>query len=83
MREGAYKELEEKEKALKKQVRDIQTEIDEVQTELAKLTSRYGQLSGENESRRQQLEEKLQGYIANEELEQEVWELLKSNPGSP
>lgn len=54
-----------------------------MQTELAKLTSRYGQLSGENESRRQQLEEKLQGYIANEELEQEVWELLKSNPGSP
>lgn len=47
LREGAYKELEEKEQALKKQVRDIQTEIDEVQTELAKLTSRYGQLSGE------------------------------------
>lgn len=81
LREGAYKELEEKEKALKKQVRDIQTEIDEVQTELAKLTSRYGQLSGENESRRQQLEEKLQGYIANEELEQEVWELLKKQSG--
>ena len=81
LREGAYKELEEKEQALKKQVRDIQTEIDEVQTELAKLTSRYGQLSGENESRRQQLEEKLQGYIANEELEQEVWELLKKQSG--
>ena len=81
LREGAYKELEEKEKALKKQVRDIQTEIDEVHTELAKLTSRYGQLSGENESRRQQLEEKLQGYIANEELEQEVWELLKKQSG--
>ena len=81
LREGAYKELEEKEQALKKQVRDIQTEIDEVQTELAKLTSRYGQLSGENESRRQQLEEKLQGYIANEELEQEVWELLKRQSG--
>ena len=62
-------------------MRDIQTEIDEVQTELAKLTSRYGQLSGENESRRQQLEEKLQGYIANEELEQEVWELLKKQSG--
>ena len=81
LREGAYKELEEKEQALKKQVRDIQTEIDEVQTELAKLTSRYGQLSGENESRRQQLEEKLQGYIVNEELEQEVWELLKKQSG--
>ncbi len=48
-----------------------------MQAELAKLTSRYGQLSGENESRRQQLEEKLQGYVANEELKQEVWELLK------
>ena len=58
-------------------MRDILTEIDEVQTELAKLTSRYGQLSGENVSRRQQLEEKLQGYIANEELDLEVWELLK------
>ena len=81
LREGAYKELEEKEQALKKQVRDIQTEIDETQTELAKLTSRYGQLSGENESRRQQLEEKLQGYVANEALEQEVWELLKKQSG--
>lgn len=81
LREGTYKELEEKEKALKSSVKDIQDEIDETQKELAKLTNRYGQLSGENESRRQQLEEKLQGYVANETLEQEVWELLKKQSG--
>ena len=64
LQEGTYKELEEKEKALKSSVKAIQDEIDAMQAELAKLTSRYGQLSGENESRRQQLEEKLQGYVA-------------------
>lgn len=81
LREGTYKELEEKKKALESSVKAIQDEIDETQKELAKLTSRYGQLSGENESRRQQLEEKLQGYVANETLEQEVWELLKKQSG--
>lgn len=81
LQEGTYKELEEKEKALKSSVKAIQDEIDAMQAELAKLTSRYGQLSGENESRRQQLEEKLQGYVANEELKQEVWELLKKQSG--
>ena len=81
LQEGTYKELEEKEKALKSSVKASQDEIDAMQAELAKLTSRYGQLSGENESRRQQLEEKLQGYVANEELKQEVWELLKKQSG--
>ena len=45
------------------------------------LSCRYGLVSGDIESSRQQLEEKLQGYIANEELEQEVWELLKKQSG--
>ena len=71
LREGAYKELEEKEQSL----------LDQTQGELARLGSRIGELSGENESRRQQLEEKLQGYVPNEALEQEVWELLKKQSG--
>lgn len=77
LREGAYKELEEKEQSLQKQVKMVQEELDQTQGELARLGSRIGELSGENESRRQQLEEKLQGYVPNEALEQEVWELLK------
>ena len=81
LREGAYKELEEKEQSLQKQVKMVQEELDQTQGELARLGSRIGELSGENESRRQQLEEKLQGYIPNEALEQEVWELLKKQSG--
>lgn len=81
LREGAYKELEEKEQSLQKQVKMAQEELDQTQGELARLGSRIGELSGENESRRQQLEEKLQGYVPNEALEQEVWELLKKQSG--
>ena len=81
LREGAYKELEEKEQSLQKQVKMVQEELDQTQVELARLGSRIGELSGENESRRQQLEEKLQGYVPNEALEQEVWELLKKQSG--
>lgn len=81
LREGAYKELEEKEQSLQKQVKMVQEELDQTQGELARLGSRIGELSGENESRRQQLEEKLQGYVPNESLEQEVWELLKKQSG--
>lgn len=81
LREGAYKELEEKEQSLQKQVKMVQEELDQTQGELARLGSRIGELSGENESRRQQLEEKLQGYVPNEALEQEVWELLKKQSG--
>ncbi len=81
LREGAYKELEEKEQSLQKQVKMVQEELDQTQGELARLGSRIGELSGENESRRQQLEEKLQGYAPNEALEQEVWELLKKQSG--
>lgn len=81
LREGAYKELEEKEQSLQKQVKMVQEELDQTQGELACLGSRIGELSGENESRRQQLEEKLQGYVPNEALEQEVWELLKKQSG--
>lgn len=57
LREGAYKELEEKEQSLQKQVKMVQEELDQTQGELARLGSRIGELSGENESRRQQLEE--------------------------
>lgn len=81
LREGAYKELEEKEQSLQKQVKMVQEELDQTQGELARLGSRIGELSGENESRRQQLEEKLQGYVPNEAVEQEVWELLKKQSG--
>lgn len=81
LREGAYKELEEKEQSLQKQVKMVQEELDQTQGELARLGSRIGELSGENESRSQQLEEKLQGYVPNEALEQEVWELLKKQSG--
>lgn len=81
LREGAYKELEEKEQSLQKQVKMVQEELDQTQGELARLGSRIGELSGENESRRQQLEEKLQGYVPNEALEQEVWQLLKKQSG--
>lgn len=81
LQEGKYKDLEEKEMSLQMRMKEIHKEMEEKQEELAGLNSRFGRLSGENDSRRQLLEEKLQGYVANETLEQEVWELLKKNSG--
>ena len=81
LKEGKYRELEEKKKALESQMEELQKDIHGNQGEMNQKISRHEQLLGENRMRSQQLQEKLQGYVANEEIEQEVCQALKTRSG--
>ena len=81
LKEGKYKELQEKEQKLKQQRKEIQQALDEKQAQINEKTSRHENLSGANEQRSSQLEELLQGYVPNAELEAEVQEALKKRSG--
>lgn len=81
LRQGVYKELEDKQKALEKQMKRLQNDINAVQGQLNEKIRNHEKLSGENNVRCQQLEEKLMGYVVNEELEREVWEEMKGHSG--
>lgn len=81
MKEGQYKELQQKEQSLKQQMRELQASIGENQGQMSEKIRRHENLSGANDQRRLQLEEMLQGYVPNEEIEQEVQEQLKKRSG--
>lgn len=81
LREGKYKELEEKKRSLEAEMDKLQKEINENQSQINEQLRRHDKLAGENNMRTQQLEEKLQGYIADEEIEREVWESLQNRSG--
>lgn len=81
MKEGQYKELQQKEQSLKQQMRELQASISENQGQMSEKIRRHENLSGANDQRRLQLEEMLQGYVPNEEIEQEVQEQLKKRSG--
>lgn len=81
LREGKYKELEEKKWSLEAEMDKLQKEINENQSQINEQLRRHDKLAGENNMRTQQLEEKLQGYFANEEIEREVWESLQNRSG--
>ena len=81
LKEGKYRELEEKKKSLESQMEELQKDIHGNQGEMNQKISRHEQLLGENRMRSQQLQEKLQGYVANEEIEQEVCQALKTRSG--
>ena len=81
LREGTYKELEEKKRSLEAEMKKLQKEISENQEQINTQLRRHEKLTGENNMRSQQLEEKLQGYTANEEIEREVGEALKTRSG--
>ena len=81
LQEGQYKELQQKEQSLKQQMRELQASIGENQGQMSEKIRRHENLSGANEQRRLQLEEMLQGYVPNEEIEQEVQEQLKKRSG--
>ena len=81
LQEGQYKELQQKEQSLKQQMRELQASIGENQGQMSEKIRRHENLSGANDQRRLQLEEMLQGYVPNEEIEQEVQEQLKKRSG--
>ena len=81
LKEGQYKELQQKEQSLKQQMRELQASISENQGQMSEKIRRHENLSGANDQRRLQLEEMLQGYVPNEEIEQEVQEQLRKRSG--
>ena len=81
LKEGQYKELQQKEQSLKQQMRELQASIGENQGQISEKIRRHENLSGANDQRRLQLEEMLQGYVPNEEIEQEVQEQLRKRSG--
>ena len=81
LKEGQYKELQQKEQSLKQQMRELQASIGENQGQMSEKIRRHENLSGANGQRRLQLEEMLQGYVPNEEIEQEVQEQLRKRSG--
>lgn len=81
LKEGQYKELQQKEQSLKQQMRELQASIGENQGQMSEKIRRHENLSGANDQRRLQLEEMLQGYVPNEEIEQEVQEQLRKRSG--
>lgn len=81
LKEGQYKELQQKEQSLKQQMRELQASIGENQGLMSEKIRRHENLSGANDQRRLQLEEMLQGYVPNEEIGQEVQEQLKKRSG--
>ena len=62
-------------------MRELQASIGENQGQMSEKIRRHENLSGANDQRRLQLEEMLQGYVPNEEIEQEVQEQLKKRSG--
>ncbi len=63
-------------------MRELQASIGENQGQMSEKIRRHENLSGANEQRRRlQLEEMLQGYVPNEEIRQEVQEQLKKRSG--
>ena len=81
LKEGQYKELQQKEQSLKQQMRELQASIGENQGQMSEKIRRHENLSGANDQRRLQLAEMLQGYVPNEEISQEVQEQLKKRSG--
>ena len=62
-------------------MRELQASIGENQGQMSEKIRRHENLSGANDQRRLQLEEMLQGYVPNEEIEQEVQEQLRKRSG--
>ena len=60
LKEGQYKELQQKEQSLKQQMRELQASIGENQGQMSEKIRRHENLSGANDQRRLQLEEMLQ-----------------------
>ena len=81
LKEGKYKELEEKERILKQQMKEMHTAINENQSQMNEQIRRHEKLSGANEERSAQLKEMSEGYVPNEAIEREVQEALKNRSG--
>ena len=81
LKEGKYKELQDRRDRLEEKRADKQTQIDQSQRLANEFEHKKGHLEGEISSNQKALEEKKMGYIANPELEAEVEKLLQTRSG--
>ena len=81
LKEGKYKELQERRDRLEEKRADKQTQIDQNQRLINDFEHKKGHLEGEISSNQKALEEKKMGYIVNAELEAEVEKLLQTRSG--
>ena len=81
LKEGKYKELQEKQHRLEERKKELNLTIKEKQSQINEKIRQCEKISGANEQRSLQLEEMLQGYVANEQIEKEVQEEMKKRSG--
>mgnify|MGYP002769915284 FL=1 len=81
LKEGKYKELQEKQHKLEERKKELNFTIKEKQSQINDKIRQCEKISGANEQRNIQLEEMLQGYVANEQIEKEVQEEMKKRSG--
>ena len=81
LKEGKYKELQEKQHRLEERKKELNFTIKEKQSQINDKIRQCEKISGANEQRNIQLEEMLQGYVANEQIEKEVQEEMKKRSG--
>lgn len=77
LREGKFKELKERQEELTVQKKEKQREIDTNMANMTEYLKRQSHLEGEISGKNEELEEKLEGYVPNPEIEAEVNKLLK------
>ena len=81
LKEGKYKELQEKQHRLEERKKELNFTIKEKQSQINDKIRQCEKISGANEQRNIQLEEMLQGYVVNEQIEKEVQEEMKKRSG--
>ncbi len=81
LKEGKYKELEEKQRKLIATKENIQKEQKEVGDNIKSCEGNKGSLTTNLVNHESSLSEKLMGYVPNEKVESEVLEILKNRSG--
>ena len=77
MENGQYKELKEKKRLLEKNIDALKSAFSLNQQQINEKISQHEKIIGANEQRRAQLEDMLQGYVAREDLEKKVQDMLQ------
>jgi uncharacterized protein YPO0396 len=81
LKEGKYKELNERKEELENNKKEIKAEYNKYHDEENDVLSRKSRLEGELSKNKELLDEKLMGYVQNEEIENKVTEELKKRSG--
>lgn len=81
LREGKFRELQQKQKDLTDKKQEKDKEIEANWEVINTQSARKSRLEGDISSHREDLKEKLEGYVLNEDIQAEVREILKKRSG--